>query len=69
MCRGRMDGFCNQNASQLGSLAGQSFAAVYVGVVECMHPPVDSATKTPTSSCILLHLHIQRENIVYIYTE
>jgi hypothetical protein len=31
----RMDGFCNQNANQLGSLAGLSFPAVYVGVVEC----------------------------------
>ena len=30
-----MDGFCNQNADQLGSLAGLSFPAVYVGVVEC----------------------------------
>ena len=31
----RIDGFCNQNADQLGSLAGLSFPAVYVGVVEC----------------------------------
>jgi hypothetical protein len=31
----RMDGFCNQNADQLESLAGLSFLAVYVGVVEC----------------------------------
>ena len=31
----RMDGFCNQNADQLGSLAGLSFPAVYVDVVEC----------------------------------
>ena len=30
----RMDGFCNQNDDQLGSLAGLSFPAVYVGVVE-----------------------------------
>ena len=30
-----MDGFCNQNANQLGSLAGLSFPVVYVGVVEC----------------------------------
>ena len=30
-----MDGFCNHNADQLGSLAGLSFPAVYVGVVEC----------------------------------
>ncbi len=33
-----MDGFCNQNADQLGSLAGLSFPAVYVGVVECARP-------------------------------
>ena len=31
----RMDGFCNQNADQHGSLAGLSFPVVYVGVVEC----------------------------------
>ena len=31
----RMDGFCNQNADLLGSLAGLSFPVVYVGVVEC----------------------------------
>jgi hypothetical protein len=30
----RMDGFCNQNAYQLGSLAGLSLLTVYVGVVE-----------------------------------
>ena len=30
-----MDGFCNQNADLLGSLAGLSFPVVYVGVVEC----------------------------------
>jgi hypothetical protein len=30
-----MDGFCNQNADQLCSLAGLSFPVVYVGVVEC----------------------------------
>ncbi len=30
-----MDGFCNQNADQLGSLAGLSLLTVYVGVVEC----------------------------------
>jgi hypothetical protein len=28
-----MDGFCNQNADQLGSLAGPSLLNVYVGVV------------------------------------
>ena len=31
----RMDGFCNQNADKLGSLAGPSLLTVYVGVVEC----------------------------------
>jgi hypothetical protein len=31
----RMDGFCNQNADQFGSLAGPSLLTVYVGVVEC----------------------------------
>jgi len=30
-----MDGFCNHNADQLGSLAGPSLLTVYVGVVEC----------------------------------
>ena len=30
-----MDGFCNQNADQLGSLAGPPLLTVYVGVVEC----------------------------------
>ena len=39
-----MDGFCNQNADQLGSLAGLSFPAVYVGVVECAPA---SPTHTP----------------------
>jgi hypothetical protein len=42
----RMDGFCNQNADQLGSLAGQSLPTVYVGVVECVPdclPPASSS--------------------------
>ena len=57
----RMDGFCNQNADQLGYLAGPSLLTVYVGVVECAPaslPPASSslthtlrwmvsATKTP----------------------
>jgi hypothetical protein len=30
-----MDGFCNQNADQLGYLAGPSLLTVNVGVVEC----------------------------------
>jgi hypothetical protein len=30
-----MDGFCNQNADQLSSLAGLSLLTVCVGVVEC----------------------------------
>jgi hypothetical protein len=42
----RMDGFCNQNAGQLGSLAGPSLLTVYVGVVECAPaslPPASSS--------------------------
>jgi hypothetical protein len=42
----RMDGFCNQNADQLGSLAGLSLLTVYVGVVECATaslPPASSS--------------------------
>ncbi len=31
----RMDGFCNQKAEQLGSLAGPPLLTVYVGVVDC----------------------------------
>jgi len=42
-----MDGFCNQNADQLGSLAGLSFPTVYVGVVEC-----DTAFLPPASSSL-----------------
>jgi hypothetical protein len=43
----RMDGFCNQNADQLGSLAGLSFPTVDVGVVECA-----PATLSPASSSL-----------------
>ena len=42
----RMDGFCSQNADQLGSLAGPSLLTVYVGVVECAPsslPPASSS--------------------------
>jgi hypothetical protein len=42
----RMDGFCNQNTDQLGSLAGHSLLTVYVGGVECAPaslPPVSSS--------------------------
>jgi hypothetical protein len=42
----RMDGFCNQNADQLGSLAGLSLLTAYVGVVECAPaslPPASSS--------------------------
>jgi hypothetical protein len=41
-----MDGFCNQNADQLGSLAGPSLLTVYVGVVDCAPaslPPASSS--------------------------
>jgi hypothetical protein len=31
----RMDGFCNQNADQLGYLAGPSLLTVFVCVIEC----------------------------------
>ena len=47
----RMDGFCNQNADQLGSLAGLSFPAVHVGVVDCA-----PASLSPASSS-LTHTH------------
>jgi hypothetical protein len=42
----RMDGFCNQNADKLGSLAGPSLLTVYVGGVECAPaslPPASSS--------------------------
>jgi len=45
-----MDGFCNQNADQLGSLAGLSFPVVYVGVVECT--PASLSPRPPPS-----HIH------------
>ena len=41
-----MDGFCNKNDDQLGSLAGLSFPTVYVGVVDCAPaslPPASSS--------------------------
>ena len=44
-----MDGFCNQNADQLGSLAGPSLLTVYVGVVEC------APASLPTVSSSLTH--------------
>ena len=43
----RMDGFCNQNADQLGSLARLSFPVVYVGVVECASQSAPTARKSP----------------------
>jgi hypothetical protein len=43
----RMDGFCNQNADQLGSLAGPSLLTVYVGVVACA-----PASLAPASSSL-----------------
>ena len=45
----RMDGFCNQNADQLGYLAGPSLLTVYVGVVEC------APASLPTASSSLTH--------------
>jgi hypothetical protein len=47
----RMDGFCNQNADQLGSLAGPSLLTVYVGVVEY------ASASLPPSSSSLTHAH------------
>ena len=46
----RMDGFCNQNAYQLDSLAGLSFPAVYVGVVDCAPAFLPPASSSPQSS-------------------
>ena len=43
-----MDGFCNQNADQLGSLAGLSFPVVYVGVVECAPASLSRASSSLT---------------------
>ena len=45
-----MDGFCNQNADQLGSLAGPSLCTVYVGVVECA--PASLSPELPASSSL-----------------
>jgi hypothetical protein len=44
----RTDGFCNQNADQLGSLAGLSFPVVYVGVVECTPASLSPASSSLT---------------------
>jgi hypothetical protein len=44
----RMDGFCNQNADQLGSLAGLSFPTVYVGVVEYASTSLSRASSSLT---------------------
>ena len=68
----RMDGFCNQNADQLGSLAGLSFPVVYVGVVECAtaspytyssthrfpdeHTPIETTPLSATSAELRLGL-------------
>jgi hypothetical protein len=45
----RMDGFCNQNADHLDSLAGPSLLTVYVGVVEC------APASLPPASSFLTH--------------
>jgi hypothetical protein len=52
----RMDGFCKQNADQLGSLAGISFPAVYVGVVECAPASSPPASSLPPPA----HMHARR---------
>jgi hypothetical protein len=44
----RMDGFCNQNADKLGSLAGPSLLTVYVGVVECAPASLSPASSSLT---------------------
>ena len=43
-----MDGFCNQNADRLGSLAGLSFPVVYVGVIECAPASLSPASSSLT---------------------
>jgi len=45
----RMDGFYNQNADKLGSLAGPSLLTVYIGVVEY------APASLPTASSSLTH--------------
>jgi hypothetical protein len=50
-----MDGFCNQNADQLGSLAGLSLLTVYVGVVAC----VSARARLPLH-ILLLHTQVSR---------
>ena len=47
----RMDCFSHHNADQLGSLAGLSFPAVHVGVVEC------APASIPPASYSLTHTH------------
>jgi hypothetical protein len=44
----RMDGFCNQNADQLSSLAGLSLLTVSVGVVECAPASLSPASSSLT---------------------
>jgi hypothetical protein len=51
----RMDGFCNQNADHLGSLAGQSLLTAYVGVVEC----APASPYTYSSSLVACHLSLR----------
>ena len=43
-----MDGFCNQNADKLGSLAGPSLLSVHVGVVECAPASLPHASSSLT---------------------
>jgi len=65
-----MDGFCNQNADLLGSLAGLSFPVVYVGVVECA--PASPYTYSSTHRfpderiIIILLLFLQKQNLVHL---
>ena len=63
----RMGGFCNQNADQLGSLAGLSFPAVYVGVVECA--PASLPTKGFHDLHILLLHGFHDLHILLLHTQ
>jgi hypothetical protein len=60
----RMDGFCNQSADQLGSLAGPSLLTVYVGVVECA--PASPPPPRPPCTVVVFSLLVgaRRRSVV-----